>query len=94
MSRTNKDKPAKVKYPEFYDVTECLDKPKKPKSKNTQWHWLGSTPSWWNRLFHTRPKRRAGHIEEAVMKFIVPEDFDMLDKIETDVSRKPHKYFW
>ena len=92
MSRTNKDKPNKVKFPEFYPYSKEAEKPKKRKEEDTEWHWLGSTPSWWNRLFHTKPKRRAGHMEEKDLVGLDVEDLEEL--VETDVTNKPHKYFY
>lgn len=86
MSNTNKDQPKRRRFFSYFDG----NKVKLPKEKDTTWHWLQSTPSWWTRLMMNRPQRRKGRLWEASAKFttgLEEEDPPM-------VSKKPHKYFW
>lgn len=91
MSRTNKDRPSRVRFPEYLD--ELYAKTKKRKEQDAEWHWLQATPSWWNNLFHTRPQRReAQQWEREVQKI---QDFEELEELDKpNVSKKPHKYYW
>lgn len=91
MSRTTKDKPTKFLYPQ-YSEWQMPDKRKRSKTEDTNWYWLQSTPSWWNNLFHTRPRRNAAHVWEVNARKSSVEDLEELDK--PNVSNKPHKYYW
>lgn len=91
MSRTTKDKPWKLVYPDYLDW-QMPDKRKRAKKEDTDFHWLGSTPSWWNNLFHTRPRRNAAHVWEVNARKSSVEDLEELDK--PNVSNKPHKYYF
>lgn len=68
MSRTYKDKPAKVRL-EPWDkdgygyIWLPTTKTKKRKEVDTKDHWM-STPSAWTRLMMNRPQRRASHLWE------------------------------
>lgn len=52
---------------------------------------MNGWPAWWDRLFHTRPKRAATkRLERAVLRGLVDPD----DLAWPLGSRKPHNYFW
>lgn len=90
MSRTNKDRPSRIRFPEYW--TEPYARTKKRKDEDSYWHWLQATPSWWNNLFHTRPQRReAQQWEREVQKVQDVEELEELDK--PNVSKKPHKFY-
>lgn len=90
MSRTTKDKPEKVLWPWYF--SDSVKKTKKKKRENTEWDWLGATPSWWNNMFHTRPRRNRFHLlEKNIVKTRV-DDLDDVDYLE-DIN-KPHKYYY
>ena len=119
MSRTYKDRPYKVRFPDFnrddeYEKfeytasgTNWQDVPyehntyfslkragilaKKPRRKDTEWHWQG-TPSWWTYTFMTRPERtRANRIVKQIKR--IP--LDRLDLVDVpNNKRKPHVYYW
>ena len=103
MSRTYKDRPPKFRFPEEqwnfgrYEPEPDLHfwcwlqipgiKTKKKRNINTRWHWLGSTPSWWTRMFMIRPRRVD---ENRQLRNITDvEEFDFVD-----VKRKNHVYYW
>jgi len=98
MSRTKKDQPDRVRFPENFDSngrwkrsgdTEIT---KKRKEVDTEWHWM-STPSWWVNLTMTRPQRKEAQIwEQEVKKIQNPEELEEVDT--PNVSKKPHKYYW
>lgn len=101
MSRTRKDKPSKFKY-DPYDKDRLMlenwywrelktTKPKKRRSQDTEWHWMG-TPSWWNHLFHTKPRRKASQMWAVKALHTNIEDLDLLHK--PNYSNKPHSYFY
>lgn len=47
-------------------------------------------PAWWDRLFHTRPKRVATkRLERAILRGADPDDLAWPLN-----SRKPHIYYW
>lgn len=51
-------------------------------------HWL-NTPSWWNIVFHTRPRRhKTRMMEHEVVKGCDP------DGLLWPVEKKPHSYYW
>lgn len=64
-------------------------KTKKPKHKDTEYHWM-STPSWWTRLTMNRPMRRYYHLLEH--EATKAEDLEELDI--PDLKKKPHNYYW
>jgi hypothetical protein len=64
-------------------------KTKKRKEVDTEWHWMGSGPSWFKRMFMNVPQRRAGRIWERKVLF---EDIEETDA--PGVSHKPHIYWW
>jgi hypothetical protein len=86
VSRTNKDKPSKIKWGSYY---YDKNKPKKSRSEDI-WHWLSGTPSWWINLFMIRPQRVKGRLWEQKAKLAT--DLEEIDK--PSVSKKPHKYYW
>jgi hypothetical protein len=102
MARTYKDRPSRLLWGDYAQDYIYLEnfryiwrkttKAKVKRSKNTKWDWCGSTPSWWNNLFHTRPIRRKfrNYTKDVVRCHIecIEEVLEPLD------SRKPHKYFW
>jgi hypothetical protein len=55
------------------------------------YHWAGATPSWWNRLFHTRPNRRN---DKDLCKKVEREGFDEDKHYDWSHPRKPHNYYW
>ena len=59
---------------------------KKKKNVDSEHHWM-TTPSWWNRLQHTRPERRSAKV--ALSRVSDVEEADI-----PDLGRKPHIYFW
>ena len=85
MSRTRKDKPPEILYGD--NVT------KKRKEKDTTWHWLQATPSWWTNLFMNRPQRRKARLWEH--KAVQAIDEEALENLDVpSASKKPHKYYW
>lgn len=51
--------------------------------------WIRNYPRHHDKVFHTRPRRRAEQrLERAVVKGADP------DEINWPVSRKPHIYYW
>lgn len=106
MSRTHKDLPSKLRYPEeewdykYYLVgnrryIDYLQYPgvltKKKKRTDTENHWM-STPMWWVREMMNQPQRTKGRQwEKSVLKVDI-NDLDIIDY--PSVSRKPHWYYW
>ena len=106
MSRTFKDLPSKLRYPEeewdykyyFTGNRKCIDYlqypgvlTKKKKKVDTEYHWM-STPSWWIREMMNQPQRAKGRQwEKSVLKVDI-NDLDIIDY--PSVSRKPHWYYW
>ncbi len=88
MSRTFKDKPSKVRFPEVYPYWVQTEKTKKRKEEDTEWHWM-STPSWWTRLCMNRPERRANKLRERNILISNVDEFDF-----PDLGHRPHIYFW
>lgn len=68
-------------------------KTKKPKNCNQEWDWIGTTPGWWNRLFHTKPQRRKAHLWEREMQKVTTED-DLEEADLPHTGNKPHKYYY
>jgi hypothetical protein len=64
---------------------------KKPRRKDTEWHWQ-STPSWWTRMYMLRPERTRGNRETAKIKRIPLDEIDLVDV--ADLKKKPHVYYW
>lgn len=99
MSRTFKDRPHRIRFPETsggtwytYSCPEKGSKKLKRKELDTEDHWMHSTPSWWNNMFHTRPQRNNGHMwEREVVKTAIDDVEDLDPPI---VGNKPHKYYW
>jgi len=91
MSRTYKDRPSKVRFPEVYPYWVDVEKTKKSRNVDTEWHWM-STPNWWIHIWMTRPQRRAGSVWEHIVTQTAIEEIDLLDT--PSVSRKPHVYYW
>jgi hypothetical protein len=106
MSRTYKDRPSKIRYPEeqwdyqYYRCGDCwhfnhLAYPgvltKKKKSVDTENHWM-SEPGWFIREFMNQPQRARGKMwEKKIVKCDVDE---LINQDVPDVSRKPHIYYW
>lgn len=103
MSRTYKDKPHNVRFPEKqygygrvqietpdYYVIYWADLPgvKAKKKKHVDTEWHWmGTPSWWTQMFMNRPRRSAENQQLRNMGDV--EDFDFVD-----VKRKNHIYYW
>ena len=101
MSRTYKDRPSKIRFPQDdnWVVTEGYGirylptiEPKKPKELNTKWHWIHGTPSWWNNLFHTRPIR--GKFRNFCHAAVKSSTEALEEMFEPEDSKNPHKYYW
>lgn len=106
MSRTYKDRPSKIRFPEEqwdYKYYRCGDKwyygylaypgvlTKKKKHVDTENHWM-SEPSWFIREFMNQPQRARGkQWEKKIVKVSLD---DLIDVDYPDVSRKPHIYYW
>lgn len=88
MSRTFKDKPSKIRFPEVYPYWIEVEKTKKKREEDTEWHWM-STPSWWTRLTMNRPERRANSLLERSVLFNDIEEFDF-----PNLGHKPHNYYY
>lgn len=101
MSRTYKDKPSKLRFPEDqygygrilgldYRWIELPGVKPKLKRSHCHWQWLENEPSYWIRQMMTRPQRRKCRLWEAKVKY-------MVDLEEADCpffKNKPHKYYW
>lgn len=99
MSRTYKDQPARVRFPEPFDCDRVplsgyffrwIQVPgvrtKKPKDVDTEHHWM-TTPGHWTHIMMNRPQRAR---ENQQLRCIYDlEDFDFVD-----TKRKPHIYYW
>lgn len=76
--------------PVDYIATRYLEskttKTKKRKEVDTEYHWM-TTPSWWNRMQHTRPERRSAKVALSQVSDVEEADIP-------DLGRKPHIYFW
>jgi hypothetical protein len=107
MSRTYKDRPSKIRFPEeqwdykYYRIGGgnwhiCFLEyrgvlTKKKKRVDTENHWM-TEPSWFIREFMNQPQRARGKQWE---KKIVKVSLDNLIDVDyPDVSRKPHIYYW
>ena len=101
MSRTNKDKPYWKRCETHFRNKNTKDKEQRlwlepheralqRKEVDTEYHWTGSTPSWWNNLFHTRPERNKAH--QFSIKATKSEDLEELDY--PNFRNKPHKYYY
>lgn len=85
MSRTFKDRPAKIRFPE--------EKTKKKRTVLSEWQWIKSTPSWWNNLYNNRPRRRESRLWER--NTVKLSDTDYLEDVDNpNISKKPHLYYY
>jgi len=106
MSRTYKDLPSKLRYPEeewdyrYYLVgnrkyIDYLQYPgvltKKKKNIDTKYHWM-TTPMWWISEMMNQPQRTKGRQWEKKVLKVDINDLDIIDY--PSVSRKPHWYYW
>lgn len=60
----------------------------KEKKYGASWHWYQSTPSAWNRMFHTKPRRVSDRAKLAAVLRGEEEQCWSLG------NRKPHHYYW
>lgn len=60
----------------------------KQRQHGDMWWWWKQTPSWWNKLFHTKPRRVAE--KQAIEKAVKHPDSDVVHPLD----RKPHRYYW
>ena len=107
MSRSYKDVPWKLRYPERdwgyrhypnenarWPWFSALEKPgvlTKKKRHYEEYHGM-STPMWWVREFMTQPQRTRGkEWERQIVKYRVE---NLVDAELPSVSRKPHHYYW
>ena len=108
MSRTYKDRPARINYPEEqwdyrYDVSGQRDffslrylerrgVLTKKKRRVDTDYHWMTTPSWWTRLIMNRPQRRASKMWEDT---VVGKNIDELEVEDPPViGKKPHIYYW
>lgn len=100
MSRTYKDKPWKKRFRDWeegyqedtYGLKVPGFWPKTKRKEDVEWHWCGSTPSWWCNLFMNRPIRRKAQAWERKVETSRVEDIEELDIPNN--SKKPHKYYY
>ena len=105
MSRTLKDKPHTVAYPEdhyLYDAIrvdtssfgfryiQVAGKKTKKRRNYCHFRWYSTTPSWWTRITMTRPQRRKSRMWEQVVTRAV--DLELQDP--PLLGRKPHIYYY
>ena len=107
MSRTHKDRPWKLRYPErdfdyryerrtdvhwyWYCALERAGVLTKKKRSYVEYHGM-STPMWWIREHMNQPQRTRGREwERKIVKYAVA---DLVDADTPSVSRKPHLYYW
>lgn len=64
---------------------------KKPRRRDTEWHWQ-STPSWWTNMFMIRPERTRANRETSKIKCIPLDKLDLVDIV--NFKKKPHVYCW
>ena len=67
-------------------------KTKKKREVDSEWHWMGSTPSWWTRMTMNRPQRREAHLWEHDVARLPLEELEEVDK--PNASHKPHIYYY
>lgn len=67
-------------------------KTKKKREVDSEWHWMGSTPSWWTRVTMNRPQRREAHLWEHDVARMPIDELEEADK--PNVSHKPHVYYY
>ena len=106
MSRTYKDTPWKLRYPEQqwdykYERIEgyrwwfrYLERPgvlTKKKRSYQEYHGM-PTPMWWVREFMNQPQRTRG--KEWEKKVINTPVDELVDLDLPSVGRKPHLYYW
>jgi len=107
MSRSYKDQPWKLRYPEqqwdykYYPLSDekrwwvrWLERPgvKTKKKRHYQEYHGMPTPMWWVREFMTQPQRTRGkEWERQIVKYAVE---DLVDAEVPNVGRKPHIYYW
>jgi hypothetical protein len=72
--------------------TLVFDKPKiKKHAFNPDNHWFKATPSWWTKVFMTKPKRaKCRNWEKQTLRLQNIEDFTICP----DFGNKPHLYYW
>ena len=105
MSRTHKDKPHEIMYPEDSVWFDCIKldsdniwngwiqvpgKRTKKRRNYCHFRWYGTTPSWWTRMTMNRPQRRKGRVWERVV--LNSTDIELQDP--PGVGRKPHVYYY
>lgn len=107
MSRTYKDVPWKLRFPErqfdyryernvfhhwpWYCALEKAGVLTKKKRHYKEYHGM-PTPNWWVREFMTQPQRTHGkEWERQIVKYAVD---DLLDVEVPNVDRKPKLYYW
>lgn len=118
MSRTYKDRPTRIRFPQYtiddkyeyfeyeletprlnwhgklithskYSLKKAGYLPKKSRREDTVWRWQ-STPSWWTRMYMTRPERTRAKREVAKIKYCA--DLEEVDI--PNLKKKPHVYYW
>ena len=107
MSRSHKDKPWKLRFPErdfdyryernvyhrwpWFCALEKAGVLTKKKRHYQEYHGM-PTPMWWIREHMTQPQRTHGkEWERQIIKFVRE---DLVDAELPSVSRKPHHYYW
>lgn len=60
----------------------------KARQYGRNWRWFRATPSEWNRLHHTKPKRQQ---ERRILHRVIRGEYEQVWPLG---SRKPHVYYW
>lgn len=102
MSRTTKDRPSKLRWGDYSQDYIYLEnyhhrlgkttKPKVRRTKDTEWQWYSTAPSWWNNLFHTKPIR--GNFRKFTLDIVKSKVEAIEDMLEPSDSKSPHKYYY
>lgn len=97
MSRTYKDTPHEVRFPNSNYSLEIskfrgeITKKKRFSKPDWESHYH-STPGWFIHLFMTKPRRRENRVYEAKVKQV---PLDLLELFEPFLNwKKPHEYYW
>lgn len=99
MSRTKKDIPPEIRFHDWQEGYKENSRfkvagfwPKTKKEIDNIWHWCGTTPGWWCKLFMNRPLRRKARIWERKVETSKINNLEELDIPNN--SKKPHKYYY
>jgi len=101
LSRTHDTKPDNLRYGGYdkdyvqipgtwTSIQTKTTKPKKRRTLDNEWRWYKRTPSAWNNMFHTRPRRAEAHLWERRVTMAI----DVIDCDTPNNSNKPHQYYY